>query len=204
MQFKKLAILTILFLSLSGCSNQKYQNHRFNEERFTEEKSVIVFQMGLRGFTSDLWIRAIKFANEDGSEFPIYNEKGNYTHIYSVHRSMFSSKLVVMLVDPGYYSLNNIVQELGDAVYYSNPHIPPVSFTDNGTFVLPFGGFYAPKGKVTYIGKIFFDFSAGFYLEVQDDEQGARKALKKKYPALEEQLERGFFLQSFSEQKFQR
>jgi hypothetical protein len=149
----KIILSALSLLALSGCG-QPYQSYGFTPRDFSKEKAVVV--MSIKGdasyslLTQGLILEVIKFANDDGSYFPLMDENNYYTHDYHIHKHIFSKNILVMLIDPGYYSFNKIHLEVGNTIYFSPQKVRAVMDTNSKeTFLLPYGGFYAKKGTVS-------------------------------------------------------
>ena len=195
----KVIISTTLSLMLFGCG-QEYQSHQFSAERFTPEMGVAIIDMKRYKASVNL----IKFANADGSPYPILDENGYYNHAYklcpSVLDILFSlggSTPSVLLMEPGYYAFNDIYYQVhhfltDSTTYYSSIKGPSLLEQNENYFIPVFGAFYVPPGEVVYIGDIFISYKSGYFSfkHTYNDEKISR-FLKNKYPPLAEQAKIG-------------
>ena len=193
----KAIISTTLSLMLFGCG-QEYQSYKFSAERFTPEMGVAIIDMKRYAATINL----IKFANADGSLYPILDDNGYYNHAYQLDPSvldlLFSlggSTPYVLLMEPGYYAFNDISYTVDHGLYYSNYSSieGPALLEKNESYFIPvFGAFYVPPGEVVYIGDIFISYRSGnFSLKHTYYDEMISSFLKKQYPPLAEQVKRG-------------
>lgn len=184
-------LLASLALLLGGCV-QNYEDYKYEEKLFSKDKAVVIMQIRPYGLT----MNAVKIGNEDNSIYDIFDEDGYYNHVYYLNHSLISPNTRIMLVDPGLYSFARIELDVGNTQYrsYGKSPINPLPVEDH--FSVPFGAFYAQAGKVTYIGKIWVEYSykkRGFIFKHSYEEDETKKYLEKHYPALADQMELGTF-----------
>ena len=196
-------IIACILLVLSGCG-QTYQSYRYQVDQFpSSNKSIVIAHI----YPGDTEFDFIKIAQPDGSYYPIDDGK-YYTTMYRFKQTTFwpfnqSGSVKVMMVDPGYYAISNIKYMVGNVVYYSDSHL--LHSIDGKGFSPTWGAFYAPPGKVVYIGHLNIQYSwreQTFLFKHAYHDEYIEGMLQVKYPGLADMLERGPFFPGGTEQLF--
>lgn len=200
---KKQLVIFISVLSLFGCG-QQYQTPRFDAHAFEQNKAVIILGIAPAGTV----MRFAKFAEVDGTTDGQVDDDGYWKTAYRVtdhrltttflglHPGLLEPALQVMMVDPGYYTIQGFYYEIGDYRYSSGKNAYDVAITHEG-FGPRWGAFYAEPGSVTYIGDIEINYTGRnthpFRFTHNYNIERMEKKIKKKYPALYDQVKRGSF-----------
>lgn len=170
--------------------HKDFPSHEYSKTAFTSKKAIVVIELDPPSYDISL----VKFANDDGSEFPMLDSDNNFNLAYRIDNNYFSvQKPAVFLIDPGYYAFNTIDNSYYSATSLSNKKKYNGIFTKSNYFEIPYGGFYAPAGKVTNIGKIKIsivkqDPGFGFQITQSSNFKYAKQYLEEHYPELAEQL----------------
>ncbi|MCP8351809.1 hypothetical protein [Candidatus Synchoanobacter obligatus] len=189
---RKIILSLMLITLLAGCG-QQYQSARFEYTSFTQQTSVVL--INLRPSITELEI--VKFANEDGSLINTVTQDGFYTFAYNINR--FQQRYFeeegnyVLLLNPGYYAIKRISVSNGP-LHLSSPIFNDAVRIDPLGFNPYLGAFYAPAGKVVYVGDLHMKYhpiTKLFRIKHVYHDRAAQRYLQATYPALSRQLTRG-------------
>jgi hypothetical protein len=172
----------ICALLLCACNSRSYQDSEYVSSQFKQEqKAVIVFTMrGQSTFTGaapKVTFDLVRINKEIGV--------ADGQHIYHFSPGFFgglntwSKDYLCLMVEPGFYIIDNISWAQGNVTYYTPKTALPIANP------VQFGAFEVKPGSVNYLGDLeIYCHQAALGINKNNRFDQAKDALTKKHPEL--------------------
>lgn len=185
-------LFVVLALFLSACNNRSYQDSEYVSTKFAEKKqAVVVFKMrgksSLLGSAPKVTFDLVRINKQmgiaDGSA--TYHFSPGFFGIYNA----WDKGYLCLMVEPGFYIIDNISWTEGNVNYYATKDLVPTSNP------VKYGAFEVQPGTVNYLGDLeVFCHQASLGISKTNQFDDAKAALEKDHPELAPYLTHADFI----------
>lgn len=184
-------LLIVLCLLLSACGGRSYQNSEYITSKFTQEKkAVVIFKIKgtstFLGAAPKVMFDLVRIDKQIGmADGIIYHYAPGFFSALNV----WDKSYICLMVEPGFYVIDNISWTQGNVNYYTPKGIIPTSSP------VQYGAFEVKPGSVNYIGDLeVYCQQAKLGINCTDHFNQAKDSLEKEHPELASSLSHTEFL----------
>lgn len=178
--------LILIFCVVTSCSRRVYQDHQVKTASLKSNKAVVVLKVtgessAFFGIQPKVSFDLVKVDEKSG----ISDEKTFYRVEHGLLSKWgFGSKLEYLMMEPGFYVIDNISWTSGNTTYFTKKD------SIHTLFPILHGGFKIHPGSVNYLGDLVFTCDQNNALSIKkfDRFTEALTDLKARYPELSSKL----------------